>query len=136
MPGFLMADCAAADAWVPHLRAGTLWIAEADGQPVGFLAARVEDARLHIDELDVDRSYQGRGVGRRLLATAIDWARDHGVGRASLTTFRSIPWNGPFYASLGFREWSDDEIPPTIRQALAEESARGLPDRCAMVMVL
>lgn len=136
MPDFLLTDSARPDTWRPHLLAGTLWIAESEQRPVGYLAARIEEERLHIDELDVERSHQGRGIGRRLLAAAVDWARDHGIGRVSLTTFRSIPWNGPFYASFGFREWSAGEVPASIRQALAEEAARGLPDRCAMVMDL
>jgi len=122
-------------AWKPHLAAGTLWVVD-DGAPVAFLAGRVEGQRLHIDELDVQQSHQGRGLGRKLLSTAADWARAHGLARLSLTTFRSIPWNAPFYASFGFREWDAAEAPASIAQALRKEAANGLSDRCAMVMEL
>lgn len=131
-----MTDSAAPDSWRPHLEAGTLWVAELEGAPVAYLAARVEDCRLHIDELDVERERQGHGIGRRLLATAADWARARSMTCLSLTTFRSIPWNGPFYASFGFREWPAEAAPPSIRQALAHEAAKGMTDRCAMVMDL
>lgn len=136
MPAFLLTDSAPPDAWRAHLLAGLLWVAEAEGAPVGYLAARADGDRLHIDELDVARDHQGRGLGRRLLTVAAEAARSRGMNRLSLTTFRNIPWNGPFYASFGFREWPEDEAPAAIRQALAHEAARGLPDRCAMVMDL
>jgi len=103
---------------------------------VGYLAGRVEDGRLHIDEIDVLRGHQGQGIGRRLLATAEAWARARGLRALSLTTFRNVPWNAPFYASCGFREWAPEEAPASIRQSLAHEAAKGLSDRCAMVMDL
>lgn len=103
---------------------------------MAFLAARVEGQRLHIDELDVRHDRQGQGLGRRLLAHAADWARGHSLRTMSLTTFRNIPWNAPFYASAGFRHWPEDEAPASVRQALMNERNRGLKDRCAMVMDL
>lgn len=137
MPDALFSDFAPPDAYRPHLVAGTLWVMAADdGAPVAFLAALAQGDRLHIDEFDVHRDCQGKGVGRRLLAFVIDWARTNGFACLSLTTFRAIPWNGPFYASAGFRDWPPDEAPATIRQALMKEAAFGLKDRCAMRMDL
>jgi len=106
------------------------------GGTVGYLAGRVDAKRLHIDEVDVLRSHQGRGIGRALLAHAADWARACGLEALSLTTFRNVPWNAPFYASFGFREWDPAEAPASIRQALNYEAAKGLEDRCAMMMDL
>ena len=54
----------------------------------------------------------------------------------SLTTFRSIPWNAPYYARFGFRDWDPEAAPASVRQALRNEAAKGLTDRCAMVMDL
>jgi GNAT superfamily N-acetyltransferase len=136
IPPELLTDVAPADAYRPHLNAGTLWVVDDDGAPVAFLAARVEGERLHVDELDVRQDRQGKGLGRRLLAHAADWARGQGLKAMSLTTFRSIPWNAPFYASVGFRDWPEAEAPATVRQALMNERSRGLKDRCAMVMDL
>ncbi len=115
---------------------GTLWVADDGDGPVAFLAARVEGDRLHIDELDVQDGQHGKGLGKRLLGQARDWARAQGLKSLSLTTFRTIPWNAPYYASFGFAEWASDEAPASIRQALRQEAASGLSDRCAMVMAL
>lgn len=134
MPDFLLTDCATPETWRPHLEGGTLWVVETGGEPIAYLAARAAGQRLHIDELDVDRHHQGRGLGRRLLETAAKWARANGMQQLSLTTFRAIPWNGPFYARFGFREWPPDDAPAEIRDQLAHEADLGLPDRCAMVM--
>jgi len=111
-------------------------VADADGETVGYLAASVSEDRLHIDEVDVLRGHQGQGIGRRLLQTAADHARRLGLQRLSLTTFRNVPWNAPFYASFGFREWDPAEAPASIRQMLSYEAAKGLENRCAMVMDL
>lgn len=94
----------------------------------------MERPRLHIDEVDVLRAFQSQGIGRALLGAAADWARTKGLQTLSLTTFRDVPWNAPFYASFGFREWDPAEAPPSIREALAYETARGLANRCAMIM--
>ena len=108
-----------------------------DGQtPVAFLAARVADQRLHIDELDVQDGQHGKGLGKRLLQHALDYAKANGMTRLSLTTFRSIPWNAPYYARFGFREWVPAEAPEDVQRALQKEAANGLSDRCAMVMDL
>jgi GNAT superfamily N-acetyltransferase len=136
VPPELLTDVAGPETYRPHLTGGTLWVVDDGGEPVAFLAARVEDRRLHIDELDVRQDRQGRGLGRRLLAHAADWARTRGLETLSLTTFRNIPWNAPFYASVGFRDWPEEAAPATVRQALAGERARGLKDRCAMRMTL
>jgi GNAT superfamily N-acetyltransferase len=136
VPPDLLREVAPADAYRPHQRAGSLWVVDDAGTPVAFLAARVEGARLHVDELDVRLERQGHGLGRRLLAHAADWARAQGLSTMSLTPFRHIPWNAPFYASVGFRDWPEADAPATVRQALMNERNRGLPHRCAMVMDL
>jgi GNAT superfamily N-acetyltransferase len=135
MPAFLLTEVGPAETWRPHLVARTLWVADDDG-PVAFLAGSIEDGRLHIDELDVQQDRQGQGLGRGLLNHAMDWARSHGLSALSLTTFRNIAWNAPFYARFGFREWDADRAPASIREKLAHEAERGLPDRCAMLMPL
>ena len=116
------------------LSENTLWIAEHDGVPVGFLCGSRQEALLYIDELAVAAEYQGHGLGRALLARCILEARGWFDGIA-LTTDRELPWNGPFYARSGFVECVDP--PAAVAAKIDEEIAHGFdPDRrCAMILV-
>jgi len=136
VPDDIFSDFTPPQAWVGRQEAGTLWIARAGGEIVAFLGAHVEDDRLHIDEFAVAQSRQGQGLGRRMLTIAADWARAHGLAAVSLTTFRSVPFNGPFYASFGFHDWPPEDAPPAIRERLMQEAESGLKDRCAMRLPL
>lgn len=129
-----MNSAAPAETWRPYLEAHTLWVAERDGELAAFLAGRVVGDRLHIDEVDVQRDAQGQGLGRQMLATAAEWARAESLDALSLTTFRTVPWNGPFYSRVGFMEWLNP--PPDVIAILAREAEMGLKDRWAMRMDL
>ena len=61
-------------------------------------------------------------------------AAGRGLPALTLTTFRSVPWNGPYYARCGFRELPSTEITPGLVDVLAAEVAIGLDpaDRVAM----
>ncbi|HEY5071896.1 MAG TPA: GNAT family N-acetyltransferase [Caulobacteraceae bacterium] len=127
-----------AEAWAPAQRAGTLWVAD-DGCEglAGFLAATIVGEVLHIEEMDVIPDRQGGGLGRRLMQTAITWAVQRRLAAVTLTTFRQVAWNAPFYVSLGFREVGAHQS-PRLCAILAGESGRGLDPRyrCAMMLSL
>jgi GNAT superfamily N-acetyltransferase len=126
-----------ASAWVPALQAGTLWVIEEEGQVVGFLAATAVGEALHIEEIDVRVDRQGRGYGRKLMEAALARARALGLREVTLTTFRDIPWNGPFYRSFGFVEvsWDTDARLAGLR-AKEQELGLDLSRRCAMALSL
>ena len=114
---------------------GMHWVAvDAEDGPVGFLAAERFGAELHIWELSVRRERQGRGIGRRLLAEACAAAEGMGLAVATLTTFRDVPWNAPFYAKVGFTLVEDEALDERLARVLAYERELGLPGerRCAM----
>ena len=87
-------------------------------------------------ELSVDLAWQGKGIGRQLIARAADHARKVGLTSLTLTTFRDVPWNAPFYAKLGFEYIT--ELTPELREKREEEAAHGLAynSRCAMRLPL
>lgn len=125
---------AAADqlAWIA---AGTAWVAtDPDDAPVGLLDAEVFGTALHVWELSVHRSWQGRGIGRALLDAAIGHARDAGFRAVTLTTFRDVAWNAPFYARAGFETIDEHALCARLRAVLERERVAGLPParRCAM----
>ncbi|MFC3677791.1 GNAT family N-acetyltransferase [Ferrovibrio xuzhouensis] len=127
------------DTTVPALRAAAvagrlLVIIDAADHPAGFILCRDLDGDLHVQELDVHPDHAGRRLGARLLDAAGDIARTRGLPALSLTTFRSVPWNAPYYARLGFREMLPGEYGPDLRMELARQQAAGFPmaDRVAM----
>jgi hypothetical protein len=63
-----------------------------------------------------------------------DWARAAGHARLTLTTFRGVPWNEPFYARLGFRELAESELSDALRAVVEDEAARGLDPALRVVM--
>lgn len=71
---------------------------------MGF--ARVDEVggQAHLEQLSVHPDSAGRGIGRSLLAAALDRARSAGYDAMTLCTFADVPFNAPFYASCGFEE--------------------------------
>jgi GNAT superfamily N-acetyltransferase len=108
--------------------AGRLWVAtDAAGVPVGFALASLLGDAAHLDELDVHPDHGRRGLGRALVAEVVAWARAQGFAAITLTTLRQVPWNAPFYESLGFHVLADAGLSPELRALLREEIERGLP---------
>ena len=106
---------------------GVILVADvANAGLAGFIAVEPLDDGAHVQELSVRRANQGRGLGRRLMGEAERWAREQGYPSLTLTTFRDVPWNAPFYASHGFIEVPPDAMPPGLKGARAEETSRGL----------
>ena len=115
---------------------GLSWLALANDQPVGFILAEAHPSSLFIVELSVYLDWQGKGIGRQLIACVAGHARTLGLASLTLTTFRDVPWNAPFYAKLGFEYVA--ELTPELREKREEEAAHGLAynSRCAMRLPL
>ncbi len=61
-----------------------------------------------------------------LIQTVVDWAKAAGLPAITLLTFRDVPWNGPYYTSLGFRPLADAELTPGLLTLRTHESELGL----------
>lgn len=114
-------------------QAGLLWVAlEPAGDPVGFAIASVRERRVHLEELDVLPRHGRRGVGTALVQAVEDYALRSDCTEITLTTFRDVPWNAPFYARMGFEIIPEQELDADLLRRLADESALGL-DRSSRV---
>lgn len=106
---------------------GRLWVALVDQLPVGFAHVEMLAVDLpHLQEMDVLPHHGRRGVGTALLRAVVDWALRCGYQEITLTTFRAVPWNMPFYSRLGFEEIPADELRPHLRAIVQDEADRGL----------
>ncbi|HYF61268.1 MAG TPA: GNAT family N-acetyltransferase [Herpetosiphonaceae bacterium] len=118
----------AAGALAAGQAAGLLWIAAGgDDRPVGFALGQIHGDALHLHELDVHPDHGRRGLGRRLVEALCAYAFGAGFAAVTLSTFRDIPWNAPFYASLGFAPLSEAALTPALRELRAHEARAGLP---------
>ncbi|OXU34988.1 GNAT family N-acetyltransferase [Enterobacter cloacae] len=129
-------DVISAEQHLDYAERGLSWLAVANELPVGFILAETHVSSLFIVELSVHLDWQGKGIGRRLIACVADQARKRGLASLTLTTFRDVPWNAPFYARLGFEMITT--LTPELREKREEETAHGLAydARCAMRLPL
>jgi GNAT superfamily N-acetyltransferase len=73
------------------------------GRPcVGFAHVLEERGTAHLQQLAVDPAHGRRGLGTALVNACCEEARLRGASQLSLTTFRDLPFNAPWYARLGF----------------------------------
>lgn len=92
---------------------GQVWVGcPEDDVPVGMVIASVREGAVYIEEMDVLPAHGRRGLGGRLLARVCAWARARGRPAVTLSTFRDVPWNGPFYRKHGFRDLQPAEWTP------------------------
>jgi ribosomal protein S18 acetylase RimI-like enzyme len=80
------------------------WVAFDGETPIGFVATQYEqwNRRVVIWHFYVSSSHRGRGIGRRLLETALDAAREAGARRAWLETSNLNVPGVQAYRRLGF----------------------------------
>ena len=110
-----------------YQRAGRSWVVVDDADlPIAFVLVKVIDDRAHIEQISIDPAVARRGIGRELIDYVDAWAADRGLPALTLTTFRDVPWNGPYYERLGFTELTPDECGPDLAKLMTEEAAHGL----------
>jgi GNAT superfamily N-acetyltransferase len=115
---------------------GLFVVAERGHRMVGFALAREYGETMHLEQVSVHPDEGRRGVGSALLAAVIDDAEARGCDSVTLTTFRSVPWNAPYYARRGFVEPA--VVPEHVAEMLADEARLGFDpaDRVGMVLSL
>lgn len=106
----------------PYRVAEAAWVAADEaGRPVAYILTAEIDAGVHIEQVSVDPAHSGRGIGAALIDHVAGLAAAAGRRALTLTTFRDIPWNAPYYARLGFTELPEAEWGPQLRALVALE---------------
>ncbi len=100
----------------------------------GYAPKMLAEDLPHLDEIDVHPDHGRRGAGTALVRAVCEWTRRSGYSGITLTTFRGVPWNMPFYSRLGFEDVSHDKHRPELKAVVADETARGLDPRHRVIM--
>lgn len=86
------------------INAGWLFSATVPGGTIaGFAMASIRGGGVYVDQISVHPQHGRQGIGKALMLHVETQARERGFFDITLSTFRDLPWNGPFYASLGYR---------------------------------
>jgi GNAT superfamily N-acetyltransferase len=123
-----VADAPAPDprSYQAALGAGRLLVAaDPQDRPLGFIRLEMLDGDPHVEQVSVHPDYAGHGIGASLLAAAEQLARERGHRRLTMTTFRDVPWNGPYYQRLGWSVLPEADLPPELAAARQQERDLG-----------
>jgi GNAT superfamily N-acetyltransferase len=102
--------------------------------PAGFAMVGWVDGNLHLEQLAVRPEDMRQGIGGRLMTAVIDHARAAGAPAVTLTTFRDVPWNAPWYERHGFSALPEPEWGPELRKLVAHERELGIEIAPRVVM--
>jgi GNAT superfamily N-acetyltransferase len=93
---------------------GRIFFATAGERCVGCCALiRISDREFEVAKMAVEPSYQGAGIGRKLLHAAIEEGRDAGAQRLYLETNHVLTPAIRLYESMGFKHLDADRIVPS-----------------------
>ncbi len=96
--------------------------------PIGFALVSTVDGGVHLDQLAVHPVHEGKGTGTALLEAVC------ALGDVTLTTFRDVPWNAPWYARRGFDILDPSEWGPELTALVAHERDLGIEVAPRVVM--
>jgi ribosomal protein S18 acetylase RimI-like enzyme len=93
------------DDYAEVVRTRQVVVADAGGEILGLIALGVDDEGFFIDNVAVDTSHQGTGVGRALLEHAETAARNAGFDSIYLYTHERMVENLALYERIGYVEY-------------------------------
>lgn len=123
-----------AEVLAARIAAGGLLVAEADGEIAAFVMFCPVGDSLYIEQIDVLPAFERRRIGASLIDAVAERARAGGLPRLTLSTFRDVPWNAPYYRRLGFLDIDDKKLAPDLLEIRREHLARGLDETARVFM--
>jgi predicted N-acetyltransferase YhbS len=95
---------------------------------VGFVMFEPQPARFYVQEVDVLSSHAGQRIGAALIEQVAQLALAQQITQLTLSTFREVPWNAPYYRRLGFRDIEEADLDAALIARRAAHIARGLDE--------
>ena len=103
------------------------------GEVVGFTLTSERGGTLYLDQISVHPEHGKKGIGRALVDRVLTDGRDRRFRWVTLSTFRDVAWNGPFYRQFGFREIRRDKYAPWMEELeAAQAKTLDVTKRCFM----
>lgn len=113
---------------------GRLWVADLGGAPVGYALGVDLAGQPHLEQVSVVPAHGRRGLGAALIAEVDRWAAGLGADVLTLSTFRDVAWNAPYYASLGFEVVPLEHLSAELLAVRAHEAGHGLDIDARVIM--
>ncbi len=104
-------------------------------EPIGFALTERLGRTEWLCELSVHPAHGRRGVGAALVEAVAKAARERGCDQIGLSTFRTVPFNAPFYASHGFVELPPETAGPVLARRFRDEVPPGIDPNERLMMV-
>ncbi len=104
-------------------------VAEWAGQPVGYLFSSRQGDTGHLSRIAVHPNYQGRGIGARLLAEAIEFFRLEKVKVITLNTQKDNTVSQRLYRHFGFHPAGEEAL--VLRHNLTGEGNETITQECS-----
>ncbi|QIX97959.1 GNAT family N-acetyltransferase [Cedecea sp. FDAARGOS_727] len=113
-------------------------VAGSEGPIMGFCYCQMQQDSLYLAEISTHPDFQRAGVGTALLEAVFEHARRLNVKEVTLTTYRDVPWNAPWYRRHGFERVETHELSAELAECLRHQQEEGLMvlPRCAMRYLL
>jgi ribosomal protein S18 acetylase RimI-like enzyme len=99
------------------LERDTVFVAELQGEPAGYVAMEESDFSLRIEQLCVHPAHEEEGVGGQLLEWAEGYAISVGAERLQIVVESGNERAASFYRSRGFVPTADDVLELVLPQA-------------------
>lgn len=107
---------------------GRLIVIDHGGLPVAAVIFSPVDGAAYIEEIDVLPAHAGYRLAARLIDDVAKRSAALGLPCLTLSTFRAVPWNAPYYRRLGFNDMAEADLGPGHLAIREHHRARGLAD--------
>ena len=100
----------------------SFWCLLADSDVIGTVALKkIDDARAELKALYLSKEFRGMGLGRRLMDTALSFAKEKGYGRLVLDSMAQYTQALKLYEKSGFTKterYNDNEYADTFMEKI------------------
>jgi len=93
---------------VSNTESAIAFVAEIDGKVIGMLTAQTNISTAEgsisavLEDMVIEKSFRGKGIGKKLMQAMEDWAREKGIKRLQLLADKTNSPALAFYNKLGW----------------------------------